>query len=179
MIIMINGAFGSGKTTTAHALQALIPNSMIYDPELIGYMLRHLIPEPFRHEHERTDDFQDLDLWRSLTVKIAKELKQTYHKHLIVPMTIHKPINYEHIYRGFTDIDKELFHFCLVASEETLRNRLTKRGDVIGGWQFQQIEKCVVAFKSSLFEERIITDDLTTEQIVKAILLQVNHQTSS
>jgi deoxyadenosine/deoxycytidine kinase len=37
---MINGAFGSGKTTTAQMLKPLIPNSMIYDPEEVGYMLR-------------------------------------------------------------------------------------------------------------------------------------------
>jgi deoxyadenosine/deoxycytidine kinase len=43
MIIMINGPFGAGKTTTAQLLQAHIPNSMIFDPEEIGYMLKILI----------------------------------------------------------------------------------------------------------------------------------------
>ncbi|PWW40822.1 MULTISPECIES: hypothetical protein [Paenibacillus] len=38
MIVMINGAFGSGKTSAATKLQTLIPNSMIFDPEEIGYM---------------------------------------------------------------------------------------------------------------------------------------------
>jgi type IV secretory pathway ATPase VirB11/archaellum biosynthesis ATPase len=38
MIIMINGAFGSGKTSAANTLLPLIPNSMIYDPEEIGYI---------------------------------------------------------------------------------------------------------------------------------------------
>lgn len=36
MIIMINGAFGVGKTTTAEALHKKMENSMIYDPEMIG-----------------------------------------------------------------------------------------------------------------------------------------------
>lgn len=36
MIIMINGAFGVGKTTTAQALNEELANSMIYDPELVG-----------------------------------------------------------------------------------------------------------------------------------------------
>ncbi|MCP1183752.1 AAA family ATPase [Paenibacillus sp. 1781tsa1] len=75
MIIMINGAFGSGKTSAAKALQPLISNSMIYDPEEIGYMLRKLLPENYREENERTDDFQDIELWRILTVKTAKEVK--------------------------------------------------------------------------------------------------------
>ncbi|CAI7663318.1 unnamed protein product [Penicillium discolor] len=60
MIVMINGAFGSGKTSAAKMLQPLINNSMIYDPEEIGYMIRKLIPEEYREENERTDDFQDI-----------------------------------------------------------------------------------------------------------------------
>ena len=38
MIIMINGAFGVGKTTIANELQTEIQNSMIYEPELINYI---------------------------------------------------------------------------------------------------------------------------------------------
>lgn len=90
MIIMINGAFGAGKTSAAAALQPKIANSMVYDPEEIGYMLRKLLPEEHREEKERTDDFQDIELWRVLTVKIAREVKQKYNKHLIIPMTIYK-----------------------------------------------------------------------------------------
>ncbi|ULO05092.1 hypothetical protein H1230_18435 [Paenibacillus sp. 19GGS1-52] len=69
MIIMINGAFGVGKTTTAQLIQSQIPNSMIFDLEEIGYMLRKTIPEEIRLQEERTDDFQDLELWRILTVR--------------------------------------------------------------------------------------------------------------
>lgn len=89
MIVMINGAFGAGKTTIAEMLLPLIPNSMIYDPEEVGYMLRKIVTEEIRLEKERTDDFQDIELWRILVVKVANELKQKYDKHLIVPMTIY------------------------------------------------------------------------------------------
>lgn len=52
MIIMINGAFGSGKTTTARNLQKVVPGSMLFDPEEIGYMLRKLIPEEMRDDYD-------------------------------------------------------------------------------------------------------------------------------
>ena len=65
VIIMINGTFGSGKTSAANILQSLISNSMIYDPEEIGYMLRNIINEETRLEEERTDDFQDLNYGES------------------------------------------------------------------------------------------------------------------
>lgn len=36
MFIMINGAFGVGKTTTASKLQERMPNSILFDPEEVG-----------------------------------------------------------------------------------------------------------------------------------------------
>ena len=44
MIVWINGAFGAGKTTTARELIDLIPNSTLFDPEVIGAALPHLLP---------------------------------------------------------------------------------------------------------------------------------------
>jgi len=40
MVILINGAFGIGKTTVARALSRRIPGSVICDPELIGFVLQ-------------------------------------------------------------------------------------------------------------------------------------------
>jgi hypothetical protein len=174
MIIMINGAFGVGKTTTAYKLQTMIPGSMILDPEEIGYMLRKLIPEEMRNADERTDNFQDIELWRVLTVNIARELKRKYNKHLIVPMTIYKSEYFDYIYRGFKELDNELYHFCLIASEDTLKKRLTIRGDVVGGWQFQQIDKCVNAFRDSKYKDFILTDELSTSEILSTILKKID-----
>lgn len=43
MIVWINGAFGAGKTTTGRELIELIPNSTLFDPEVIGGALTHLL----------------------------------------------------------------------------------------------------------------------------------------
>ncbi|MDY0393289.1 AAA family ATPase [Virgibacillus halophilus] len=48
MIIMINGAFGVGKTTVANRLQKELDNSMIFDPEEVGFMLRNIIPDDIK-----------------------------------------------------------------------------------------------------------------------------------
>ena len=39
MILWINGAFGSGKTTIAQALANSYEKAHVYDPEKVGYFL--------------------------------------------------------------------------------------------------------------------------------------------
>ncbi|SFD56749.1 hypothetical protein SAMN05216378_0468 [Paenibacillus catalpae] len=134
-------------------LQPLVANSMIFDSEEIGLMLRKVIPEEVRHSHEQTDDFQDIELWKIFTVTVAGEVKKKYQKHLIVPMTLYQEENFNYNYNGFKVLDKQLYHFCLIASEDTIHNRLIKRGDGAGGWSFQRTVKCVEAFKKDIIQE--------------------------
>lgn len=173
MIIMINGAFGSGKTSAAQMLQPLIPDSMIFDPEEVGYMLRKTISEDVCFENERTDDFQDLELWRILTVKTVLELKSKYKRHLIVPMTIYKADNFDYIFNGLRSIDQDFFHFCLLASEDTIKNRIENRGDTFGTWYQNHTKAGVIAFRDIKFQEHIDTDHLETEDIINIILLKI------
>ena len=84
MIIMINGAFGVGKTTVANELLQTVSNSMLYDPEIVGFMLREIITEDIKHENEKTDNFQDLELWKVLVVNVAKQIKAKYKKNFSV-----------------------------------------------------------------------------------------------
>lgn len=170
MIIMINGAFGSGKTTAAEALNKKIPGSMIFDPEEIGYMLRKVIPNEVKHKEEQTDDFQDLELWRTLVVACAKELKRKYNRTLIIPMTLYKPLNYEYIRNGLAELDSEIYHFCLTASIDTIHGRLNQRGETPGGWVYRQTDRCITAFEDPCFETKLVTDQMRKEDVVKTIL---------
>ena len=169
MIIMINGAFGAGKTTVANQLIERISNSMLYDPEEVGFMLRNIITEETKQEAEKTGNFQDLALWKVLTVQVASLLKNQYNKHLIVPMTIFDKEKFLFIRNGFRQIDPETVHFCLVASEETIYQRLSRRGEEEGNWCFQQTKKCVEAFTDKCFEEYIVTDDCQAQEVVDVI----------
>ncbi|SDW68605.1 tunicamycin resistance protein [Paenibacillus sp. PDC88] len=175
MIVMINGAFGAGKTTQAENIAKLIPNSMIVDPELSGYLLRELIPDSMRQEHERSGDFQDLDLWRVLVVEVAKMVKLKYNRNLIVPMTLYKPYNFNYIKDAFEMLDK-VYHFTLMASKASIHERLTIRGDTVGGWQFQQTEKCLSALQTSAFAEHIDSEKLNADEITQYILKQIELQ---
>ena len=127
-IIMINGAFGIGKTTVANGLVTQIPNSMLYDPEEVGQMLRK-ITQGYRLPHEDTGDFQDIDLWPSMTVEVTKRLLAKYQRTLIIPMTLVNEDYFSHIRDGLAKMTSRWHHFCLTASVTTIHQRLTKRGD--------------------------------------------------
>jgi deoxyadenosine/deoxycytidine kinase len=69
MIIFINGSFGVGKSSVAELLIKKVPNSLLFDAEEIGYMLRKI----YKHI-DNPEDFQDFPAWRDLTVKTAAHL---------------------------------------------------------------------------------------------------------
>lgn len=172
---MINGAFGVGKTTVANRLHRSITNSMVYDPEEIGFMLRNLITDEIKSEDEKTDNFQDLELWKILVVKVAELLQLKYRKNLIVPMTIFNKDYFNYIFNGFKMIDKYTYHFCLIAKEETIYERLRMRGEIEGNWCFRQTKKCLEAFEDTCFEEFILTDAVDVDDIVKTIVTRISN----
>lgn len=170
---MINGAFGAGKTSLANILIEKIPNSMIYDPEEVGFMVRK-ITNGIREANEETDDFQDIELWRVLVIDTARRVKEKYNKNLIVPMTIYKSQNFDYIKEGFRKIDDKTFHFCLMASYDMIHKRLEMRGDMPGSWAFQKTEKCLEAFKDKKFSTYIDTEDRSIDEACEKILEIIN-----
>ena len=175
MIIMINGAFGSGKTTVAELLNNRIPNSMIYDPEEIGFMLRNIFSDDIKSESEKTDNFQDIVLWKELVVDVGNGLRKAYGRSLIVPMTICDRDRFLSIKDGLLKADN-VITFWLNAKRKTLENRLSKRGDGVGSWPYIQIDLCekFIETNSDLFDYIIATDDLSAscvaESIVKCVI---------
>ena len=169
MIIMINGAFGAGKTTVAAGLLSVIENSMIFDPEEAGYLLRNILPEDVKKLEAETGDFQDLHLWKELTVSLAGMLVSKYQVNLIVPMTIRKPEYFTYIVSGFNRIDRHTYPFCLTASKDTIYKRLRERGEAEGNWCFQQTDLCIKAFNDYQFGEYIDTENKPVYDIVHTI----------
>ncbi len=172
MIIMINGPFGVGKNTAAEILQKRIENTMLFDPEEVGFMLQSIITEDVKHPAEKTDNFQDFVLWRELVVDVAKKLRDTYGRDLIIPMTIHNPKYFKYILESVRELDDEVYHFCLVADKATVEKRLLRRGDEPGSWAFQHTERCLEAFNGEceLFSEIVDTEGRSEEDVAEYIL---------
>lgn len=81
MILLLNGAFGIGKTTVARALGRRLPHSLVFDPEPIGVALQRAA----RLAGRNVDDFQDLPSWRALTVT-GLRVARVFWPRILVPM---------------------------------------------------------------------------------------------
>ncbi len=163
MIVFINGPFGVGKTAVAERLVKQLPRGLLFDPEWIGFVIKRTW-----HRLVPYSDYQDDPLWRRLTLFSLRALARTG-RPLVVPMCIWRTDYFDQIVGGLRR-QHTVHHVCLTASPATLHARLTRRGDAPGSFAFQQVEPCVAAFQSPLFDVRLPTDDQTPDDLVATIL---------
>lgn len=169
MIIWLNGAFGAGKTQTAHELNYRIPNSIIYDPEQVGFFMNKNMPKAMT-----TGDFQDHEIWREVNFKMLKYMHNQFNGTIIVPMTIVNPQYYEEIIGRLKGEGIEVHHFVLWATKETLKQRLKSRFEKKNSWPEQQIERCMEGLKHQIFDGNIDTNNLAIEQVAELIAKKSN-----
>lgn len=173
MIIMLNGSFGVGKSSVAVELTQIIPNCRIYDPEIVGALLRYLT-DGIRALHEETGDFQDITLWPTLTIVTAEHLFRQYRRSLIVPMTIANPVYLETIRNGLGAISPPLYHFCLVASLDTIQQRLQSREEDTP-WAWKKAQEYEPLFGDRRYSVRIHTEGVTIAWVAGQIEEYIAH----
>lgn len=169
MIIWLNGAFGSGKSTIAELLRSKIELSHIYDPEQVGYFLWHVFPENMK----KKGDFQDLEIWRSINYQIIKHMYDNYEGTLIIPMTITNMDYYNQIIGNFINDGVKIYHFVLDADKENIKKRLINRGECENSWAEQQIDRCLQAFENTVDGEKINTNNLSAEELANIIIKKI------
>jgi chloramphenicol 3-O-phosphotransferase len=123
VIIWLNGTFGSGKTSTAERLAALIPGCRVIDPETVGQLLRANLSDQYIF------DFQDWAAWRPLVAATLVEISRMTGEHLIVPQTVLKREYLEQIFAPLRAAELEVFHVVLDAADAVLRTRLELSGE--------------------------------------------------
>jgi len=164
LIIWINGAFGSGKTTSAYELHKRIPDSFVYDPENIGYFIGQNVPNQIKE-----DDFQDYPEWRKFNYELIKKISKEYHGIIIVPMTITCKQYYDEIIGRLLEDGIEVKHFILYANRSTLEKRLNKRLHVKESWGRKQIDRCIKAFDTEICNQKIMTDTMSIDLVIEEI----------
>ena len=164
MIIWLNGAFGSGKTTCAFELNRRLPNSFVYDPENIGYFIRNNTPKEIHKSN-----FQDHGQWRLFNYEMLKYISTEYLGIIIVPMTINNYQYYEEVIQRLIDDGITLKHYILYADKEIILKRLNKRLERGETWAKSQIDCCIEVFDTEITEEKIITDNRNIDYVVEEI----------
>jgi hypothetical protein len=169
-VIWLNGAFGVGKTTTARALAARLPDALILDPEDIGRMLRKVVPAALR-----TANFQDIPSWRRLTVATIESLLRDHPGMLIVPMTVVDPVYFDETVGRLRRDGVPVHHFTLAAGPKTIRRRLLWRFSAPWAtrWALHRVPRCVTALQSPLFATHVDTENRSVPDIAAAILRDV------
>jgi AAA domain len=167
-LVWINGPFGVGKTTVAQKLIERWPEAILYDPELIGALLRILLPAPLN-----MGDFQDIPLWRRLVRVTAIEMLSQYEKPLVVPMTLVVPDYFEEIVGGLRQEGVHVDHFTLVATDETIMARV--RGSDREEWAISQLRRCLAGLRDPRFARHIDVDtasaDVVADEIASSVLV--------
>ncbi|MFE6162731.1 NUDIX domain-containing protein [Streptomyces sp. NPDC056486] len=180
MIVWINGAFGAGKTSAARELIELIPNSTLFDPEIIGAGLPHLLPPKRLAE---VSDFQDLPIWRRLVVDTAAALLAEVGGVLVVPMTLLRQDYRDEIFGGLASRRITVRHVVLTPDETILRERISERpvpdlpvGETrVRQWSFDHIAPYRAALAGWLgtdahrIDTGVLTPCETAERIADAV----------
>ncbi len=164
MIIWINGAFGAGKTQTAHELCRRIPGSILYDPEEIGSFIARRVPREIAEK-----DFQDYEMWRDFNYAMLRRLHTGSDRIIVVPMTIVNLRYFDEIVGRLRRDGIQVKHFTLWVSRDELVRRLRKRGDGDGSWPAMQIDRCMEGLSDDAFQHRVNTDTMPIESVVETI----------
>lgn len=119
MLIWINGTFGVGKTTTSRNLVRLLPGSREFDPEWVGFLLRHHLAA----DHP-VADFQDYPSWRRLVPIVIDEVSRVTNQHVIAAQSVLVEDYWNEITAGLNTLGHEPYHVLLDADAATLHARI-------------------------------------------------------
>ena len=167
MILLLNGAFGIGKTTVARELVRRIPDALLFDPELIGLALQRSA----RAVGRTVDDFQDLRAWRRLTI-VSLRIARLRWTSIIVPMALSNPDYLAELRAGIAQFEPRLLHVCLVAPVAVVHARLAARGAdrERDEWQFRRAAECCAVHGGEPFATQIDASHRTAAEIAAAIV---------
>ena len=174
MIIWINGAFGSGKTTCAKLLEKQLSNAFLYDPEQAGFFIRDQLPESLQQP-----DFQHHPEWREFNYRMLSKIATSFDGVILVPMTLVDATYVDEIIGRLQRDGIDVRHLILEANRQTLVKRLNKRFEWFNSWGKTQIDRCQSAFESNIRAEKIITDHRSKQDVAQAVADRVGLTLSS
>lgn len=176
MLIWINGPFGVGKTQTAFALARRLPNSVVSDPEQLGFGLHRMMPPALR------GDFQDLPVWRAGVVEVLERVLAGHDGPVVVPMTVTDPRYFAETVGRLRGRGHDVHHVALLAERDVVVRRLRERvighaaATLIGArtlrhqsFALARLDDALAHLQDPQFAEHIHTDTLDLAAVVERI----------
>jgi hypothetical protein len=117
-LLWLNGPFGVGKSTVARLLRGRL-GATVFEPSGLGHVLTKLVPDG------RISDLDDdLPLWRSTVVHVARELSRHGNRLIILPAAVYR---YDHVVEMITGLrisGTDVVHVVLLAEKAELALRI-------------------------------------------------------
>jgi hypothetical protein len=167
VILLLNGAFGIGKTTVAREIRRMRPGTLLFDPELIGGPLQLAA----RLAGRGVDDFQDLAIWRRLTIAGLRSASRVRPR-IVVPMTFSNLAYLREVREGLAAGGRDVRHVCLVAPLAVVQERLRRRGSdaTRSAWSWRRAAECCAAHADPAFAVHVDASARTPSEIAPEIL---------
>ena len=173
MITWLHGAFGAGKSSVAAELVRRRPDLLPWDPELVGFLLRQVLPVP-------SGDFQDLPEWRELVVATGAALDAGGTRSLVTPMTLLDERYADEVFAGLAGRGVRVVHVLLDVDEDELRRRIAEDAAEVGArtWRLDRVAAYARArsWLVPLADLVVDTTALTVAQAAERVLATVGEQ---
>jgi len=167
VLLWINGPFGGGKTATAYELHRRLDQSIVCDPEHLGYGLHRMLPSDLR------TNFQSFAAWRQGVYEVLDLVARKSAGPVIVPMTIINPGYFDQTVGRLRQDGHDVRHFSLLADRGTVLRRLRKRTLGLGlsheRWAVANLDECLAQLQDEVFAEHLFTDEMSVTQVAEAI----------
>ena len=165
MIIWLSGAYGVGKSTVAEVLAEKMENALLFDAEAVGDAVRGNYPDdPYGYIYE------DYPLWSDFCYRLLADIHNTFHKNILVPMTLLREASYTNILKRLMDDGIDVKFFILEASYQAIHDRILHRGEEEGCWCMENIEMARAASSAVPGGHHIETSSRSVEALSQMIL---------
>lgn len=164
MIVWISGAYGIGKSTLAEAMAGKMDHVLIFDAEEVGNAVRGNYPHtPYGYI------FEDYPLWAEFCYKLLKDIYNTFHKDILVPMTLVRSESYTNIIEKLIQDGIEVHFIILEASHQSIHDRILDRGEDENCWCMENIEMARKGCSALPGGVHVGTDNRSVEELTSTI----------
>lgn len=169
MIIWISGAYGVGKSTLAEVMAQKMDNALIFDAEEVGNAVRGSYPDnPYGFI------FEDYPLWGEFCVRLLEDVHNSFHRDILVPMTLVRRESYVNIIEGLAGKGIRIHLIILEASRQSIHDRILARGENEECWCMNNIEMAMGASAALPGGIRVDTENRGAAELADIVLEKIS-----